>query len=87
MWLRKGSRYALSLQRPAAIHKRTGLKNSRRPGQIDLLPCGSKQLLLASAVAGLVGSASAFLRFGLKPATGTRLAHRWLIWLWPGASP
>ena len=72
MWLCKGSGCALSVPRPATIRKRTGMKNSRRPGQIDLLPCRSRQLLLASAVASLAGSASAFLRFALYARMGDR---------------
>lgn len=56
---------------------------STRPEQIDLLPYMGKWLLLASAVAALAGSASAFFLFALDWATATRLAHRWLIWLLP----
>ena len=59
------------------------MKSSTRPEQIDLLPYMGKWLLLASAVAVLTGSASAFFLFALDWATATRLAHRWLIWLLP----
>ncbi|MDC7714693.1 voltage-gated chloride channel family protein [Vogesella sp. LYT5W] len=59
------------------------MKSSTRPEQIDLLPYMGKWLLLASAVAVLAGSASAFFLFALDWATATRLAHRWLIWLLP----
>lgn len=59
------------------------MKSSTRPEQIDLLPYMGKWLLLASAVAVLAGSASAFFLFALDWATTTRLAHRWLIWLLP----
>jgi H+/Cl- antiporter ClcA len=59
------------------------MKHSKRPEQIDLLPYIGKWLLLASGVAVLAGSASAFFLFALEWATATRLAHRWLIWLLP----
>lgn len=59
------------------------MKNSKRPEQIDLLPYIGKWLFLASAVAALAGSATAFFLFALDWATATRLAHRWLIWLLP----
>ena len=59
------------------------MNSSTRPEQIDLLPYMGKWLLLASAVAVLAGSASAFFLFALDWATATRLAHRWLIWLLP----
>ncbi|GHD79827.1 voltage-gated chloride channel family protein [Vogesella fluminis] len=55
----------------------------KRPEQIDLLPHMGKWLLLASAVALLAGTASAFFLLALDWATATRLAHRWLIWLLP----
>lgn len=59
------------------------MKYSNRPEQIDLLPYIGKWLLLASGVAVLAGSASAFFLFALEWATATRLTHRWLIWLLP----
>lgn len=59
------------------------MKLSKRPEQIDLLPYIGKWLLLASGVAVLAGSASAFFLFALEWATATRLTHRWLIWLLP----
>jgi len=59
------------------------MKNSKRPEQIDLLPYMGKWILLASAVAALAGSATAFFLFALDWATTTRIAHRWLIWLLP----
>lgn len=59
------------------------MKHSKRPEQIDLLPYIGKWLLLASGVAVLAGSASAFFLFALEWATATRLTHRWLIWLLP----
>lgn len=59
------------------------MKPSKRPEQIDLLPYMGKWLLLASAVAVLAGSASAFFLFALEWATETRVSHRWLLWLLP----
>ena len=59
------------------------MKPSKRPEQIDLLPYMGKWLLLASAVAALAGSASAFFLFALEWATETRVRHRWLLWLLP----
>lgn len=61
------------------------MKPSKRLEQIDLLPYMGKWLLLASGVAILAGSASAFFLFALDWATDTRIAHRWLIWLLPVA--
>jgi len=51
--------------------------------QLRLLPTMAKWLLLALAVGLLSGSASAFFLFALDWATGTRIAHRWLIALLP----
>jgi H+/Cl- antiporter ClcA len=48
-----------------------------------MLPYIGKWLLLASLVAALAGSASAFFLFALEWATATRLAHPWLVWLLP----
>lgn len=59
------------------------MKPSKRPEQIDLLPYLGKWILLATAVAALAGSASAFFLIALDWATETRNAHRWLIWLLP----
>ena len=61
------------------------MKSAKRPEQIDLLLYMGKWLFLASAVAALSGSASAFFLLALDWATATRLAHRWLIWLLPMA--
>lgn len=61
------------------------MKNFKRFEQIDLLLYMGKWLSLAGAVAGLAGSASALLLFALDWASGTRIAHRWLIWLLPVA--
>lgn len=61
------------------------MKPSKRPEQIDLLPYVGKWLLLATAVAILAGSASAFFLFALDWATDTRTSHRWMIWLLPAA--
>ncbi|WP_273820450.1 voltage-gated chloride channel family protein [Pseudomonas asplenii] len=54
-----------------------------RPEQLDLLPYLGKWLLLASAIALLAGSASAFFLFSLKHATQWRESHPWVIWLLP----
>lgn len=43
----------------------------------------AKWLLLAGAVAGLAGTASAFFLFALEWATATRTSHRWLLYLLP----
>lgn len=59
------------------------MKPSKRPEQLDLLPYLGKWILLASAVAALAGSASAFFLLALDWATATRNSHRWLIWLLP----
>jgi H+/Cl- antiporter ClcA len=59
------------------------MKPPKHSEQIALLPYLGKWLVLASAVAILAGSASAFFLFALDWATGTRIAHRWLIWLLP----
>lgn len=59
------------------------MKLPNHPEQIALLSYLGKWLLLASAVAALAGSASAFFLFALDWATGTRITHRWLIWLLP----
>lgn len=59
------------------------MKPSKRPEQIALLPYMGKWLLLASGVAAIAGTASAFFLFALDWATATRTSHRWLIWLLP----
>ncbi|MEO7106872.1 MAG: voltage-gated chloride channel family protein [Rhodoferax sp.] len=61
------------------------MKPSKNPEQIDLLPYIGKWVLLATAVAVLAGSASAFLLFALDWATNTRTSHRWFIWFLPVA--
>jgi len=50
---------------------------------LDLLVYIAKWLLLALVVGALAGSASALFLFALDWATGTRVAHRWLIALLP----
>lgn len=57
----------------------------KRFEQLDLLPYLGKWLLLASVVALLAGSASAFFLFSLDYVTGVREGHRWLIALLPVA--
>ena len=61
------------------------MKNYKYHEQLNLLPYLGKWLGLASVVAALAGSASAFFLFALDWVTSTRLAHRWLIWLLPVA--
>jgi H+/Cl- antiporter ClcA len=61
------------------------MKNSQSPEPIHLLPYLVKWLVLASLVAALAGSASAFFLFALDYVTSTRIAHRQLIWLLPVA--
>jgi H+/Cl- antiporter ClcA len=53
------------------------------PEQLDLLPYLGKWCLIATLIAALAGTASAFFLFALAWATGTREAHPWLIWLLP----
>lgn len=55
----------------------------RRPEQLDLLPYIGKWLVLATAVAFLAGTASAFFLMALDRATHWRETHRWMIWLLP----
>ena len=55
----------------------------RRPEQLVLLPYIGKWLAIASVVAVLAGSASAFFLFALEWATQWREAHRQAIWLLP----
>ncbi len=55
----------------------------RRPEQLELLPYIAKWLVLASLVAALAGTASAFFLVALDHATAWREAHRWVVWLLP----
>ncbi len=59
------------------------MKISRRFEQIELLPHIGKWGMLATVVATLAGSASAFFLFLLEWATGGRVTHPWLLWLLP----
>lgn len=61
------------------------MRTSTLPELLDLLRYMGKWLVLASAVAALAGSASAFFLFALDWATATRMSHRWLVWLLPFA--
>ena len=61
------------------------MKNYKHHEQIELLPYVGKWLVLASVVAALAGSASAFFLMSLDWVTQLRLANRWLIWLLPVA--
>lgn len=54
-----------------------------RPEQLELLPYIGKWLVVASLVAFLAGTASAFFLVSLDRATAWREAHRWVIWLLP----
>ncbi|MEN7531709.1 voltage-gated chloride channel family protein [Cupriavidus sp. DL-D2] len=56
-----------------------------RPEQLELLPYIGKWLVIASVVAFLAGTASAFFLVSLDRATSWREAHRWVIWLLPVA--
>ncbi|KAF1044985.1 MAG: Chloride/fluoride channel protein [Herbaspirillum frisingense] len=58
---------------------------SKLPEPLRLLPYVGKWCLIASLVALLAGSASAFFLFSLDLATRTREAHPWLLWLLPVA--
>jgi H+/Cl- antiporter ClcA len=57
--------------------------NFRRSEHLALLPCIGKWLVIASVIAFLAGSASAFFLLALDGATNWREAHRWVIWLLP----
>ncbi len=59
------------------------MKSFNAAEQIDLLSYMGKWLLLATLVAILAGTASAFFLFSLDWATSTRLRHGWLIGLLP----
>jgi H+/Cl- antiporter ClcA len=59
------------------------MKNSPFSEQLDLLPYMAKWLVLATIVAILAGTASAFFLFSLDAVTAWREAHAWIIWLLP----
>ncbi|AZP12511.1 voltage-gated chloride channel family protein [Undibacterium parvum] len=59
------------------------MKNSTRTELFNLFFYLARWLFLASLIAVLAGSASAFFLFSLDWATNTRTAHRQLIWLLP----
>ncbi len=59
------------------------MRQFHRPEQLELLPYLGKWLVIASLVAFLAGSASAFFLVSLDRATAWREAHRWVIWLLP----
>ena len=77
--------HSRKLMRFAKVEFQHPMKNYKHHEQLALLPYLGKWLLLASVVAVLAGSASAFFLFALDWVTSTRLAHRWLIWLLPVA--
>ncbi|WP_175982032.1 chloride channel protein, partial [Burkholderia sp. BCC1630] len=51
--------------------------------QVAMLRALGRWLVLSSLVGALAGSASALFLYLLDLATGTRLAHPWLLWLLP----
>ncbi|BDR08991.1 voltage-gated chloride channel family protein [Comamonas thiooxydans] len=55
----------------------------KRIEQFQLLPYVGKWLIIASVVAALAGSASAFFLLSLDHATNWRIAHSWIIWFLP----
>jgi len=59
------------------------MKHYRYPEQIDLLRYVGKWSVIATLVAVLAGTASAFFLFSLDLATAWRQAHSWVIWLLP----
>jgi len=59
------------------------MKPAHYPEQLDLLPYIGKWSAIASLVAALAGTASAFFLFALAWATAWREAHPWVIWLLP----
>ncbi|WP_459018237.1 voltage-gated chloride channel family protein [Stenotrophomonas sp. PSU_St142] len=61
------------------------MRRFRRPEQLELLPYIGKWLVIASVVAFLAGTASAFFLVSLDHATAWREAHHWVIWLLPVA--
>ncbi len=63
--------------------ERTDPMPNRRLEQLELLPYVGKWLLIASVVAVLAGSASAFFLVSLDHATAWRESHPWVIWLLP----
>ncbi|QGZ66654.1 voltage-gated chloride channel family protein [Paraburkholderia acidisoli] len=65
--------------------RRSSRRSFRHIEQLELLPYFGKWLLIASLVATLAGSASAFFLVVLDGATAWRETHRWAIWLLPFA--
>lgn len=59
------------------------MKHYKHPEQLDLLPYIGKWCIIASVIAALAGTASAFFLFSLEYATNWREAHPWVIWLLP----
>lgn len=59
------------------------MKHYKHPEQLDLLPYIGKWCIIASVIAALAGTASAFFLFSLEYATSWREAHPWVIWLLP----
>ncbi|SDV51262.1 voltage-gated chloride channel family protein [Chitinasiproducens palmae] len=61
------------------------MRGFRRLEQLELLPYIGKWLVIASVVAFLAGTASAFFLVSLDHATAWREAHHWVVWLLPVA--
>ena len=61
------------------------MRQFHRPEQLELLPYIGKWLIIASVVAFLAGSASAFFLVALDHATAWRETHHQMIWLLPVA--
>lgn len=59
------------------------MKRLKQLEQIDLIPYLGKWILLASAVAALAGTASAFFLYALEWATATRIRYPWLLGFLP----
>lgn len=59
------------------------MKHYKHPEQLDLLPYIGKWCIIASVIAVLAGTASAFFLFSLEYATNWRETHSWIIWLLP----
>lgn len=59
------------------------MQTPHRFEQLALLPYLGKWLVIASVIAALAGSASAFFLLALDHATHWRETHPWMIWLLP----
>lgn len=59
------------------------MKYYKHPEQLNLLLYIGKLCIIASVIAALGGTASAFFLFSLECFTSWREAHPWVIWLLP----